>query len=157
MDRTNFPQRKHIRLPNFDYSSNGAYFITICTKERKQILSQIEKTISNEAFVSLLPMGKIVQQFILEIPKHYLEISLLSYVIMPDHVHILLYAKQNDDSIQISRIIKAFKRLSAKACGERIWQDRYNDHVIRNEMDLQTKIEYIETNPLRKLLKDEKL
>ena len=82
----NRPQRKHPRLPEYDYSQQGAYFLTICTKNRACILSHvlIPESEADGALVSLTEIGEIVLQHLLRIP------GLDSYVIMPNHVHMLL-------------------------------------------------------------------
>ncbi|MBP3412116.1 MAG: transposase [Oscillospiraceae bacterium] len=147
------PKRKRIRLTNFDYSSQTAYYLTICTKNRTPSLSRICVTEDRRIVVDLSPKGQKVQEYILGIPKHYTDFSLLSYIIMPDHIHLIVGIEQGDKPSSIPNAIKAFKRLTTKEFGEQIWQERYYDHVIRNEAELQTKIEYIETNPLRMLLK----
>ena len=148
-----YPKRKRMRLPNFDYSSQTAYYLTICTKDRNPILSRVYVTEDQKIVVDLSPKGQKVQEYILGIPKHYADISLLSYIIMPDHIHLIVFVEQGDTPSSIPNVIKAFKRLTTKEFGKQIWQDRYYDHVIRNDAELQTKIEYIETNPLRMLLK----
>ena len=73
---------KSTRLKHWDYSSCGAYYVTICTKDRKYYFGEI---IHRKMILST--MGKIVEQFWMEIPKHYPNIKLDEYVIMPDHIH----------------------------------------------------------------------
>ena len=84
-----YPQRKRNRLADYDYSENGAYFITICTEKKKCCLSQI-RLIQSEAMVTLTRKGQIVERFIYEIPVKYPTVSVDHYVIMPNHVHLLL-------------------------------------------------------------------
>ena len=99
MDNDNkLPKRKRNRLKNYDYSSNGAYFITICTKDRKNMFwdkSQPdfvgEDIILPPDSVMLSSYGKIVEEAINSIPEFYAHIELLQYVIMPNHVHMILF------------------------------------------------------------------
>ena len=85
------PQRKHPRLCGYDYSSEGIYFLTICTAERKPILSKIIASKTNDAASLLLTeFGKIAEQYIHSISAAYPNTTVLSYIIMPDHIHLLL-------------------------------------------------------------------
>ena len=83
---TDRPQRKRIRLTDYDYSAPGAYFITICTREKRCILSRI----SAGAAVVLSTEGQFVDRAIKNISVIYPGIAVDDYVIMPNHVHILL-------------------------------------------------------------------
>lgn len=79
------------RLQNWDYSENGYYFITICTKERRYYFGEI---INNK--IQLSEIGKIIQHYWLEIPKHFLFVKLDEFAIMPNHVHGILIIKNNN-------------------------------------------------------------
>ena len=182
----NYPKRKRLRLPDYDYSSEGVYFLTLCTKDRAPILSNIKKANENDeavAAISLTQLGSIVQEYILSIPKAYPYINVDSYVIMPDHVHLLLritsvptrraeslaqpfatkerygcgipLAGARPTASVIAQTVAVFKRLTNRDCKQTLWQDGYYDHIIRDAQDYQTRIEYIETNPLRKILNKE--
>ncbi len=85
-------ERKPTRLRNFDYSTNGAYFITICTQNRKKILSHIVggDVLDAPSAVELLPYGIIADKYIKQLNDFYENIEIGSYVIMPNHIHILL-------------------------------------------------------------------
>ena len=85
----NYPQRKRNRLADYDYSENGAYFITICTENKKCCLSHIQ-CIDTETQITLTRKGQIVERFVGEIPIKYPTVSVDHYVIMPNHVHLLL-------------------------------------------------------------------
>ena len=86
------PKRKNIRLKDYDYSQAGAYFVTICVKERKNILSEttVGANIVRPNEIRLTKYGEIVKSAINNIPKYYPNISVDNYVIMPDHIHLLL-------------------------------------------------------------------
>ena len=159
------PQRKRLRLESYDYSQPGSYFITICTRERNQeVLCSIEPAVGAiinrpPAEVSLTALGQLTRQAILDIPNRYPGISVDAYVIMPDHVHLIL-AVQNTgpDGRQIaaptsiSTVIQQLKRAVSRAAGQSLWQKSFYDHVIRNETDLAEVRRYIENNPLSRIL-----
>ena len=134
------PVRLKNRLKNFDYSQNGAYFITICTKGRVQFLSEISP---EDARVALLPYGKIVESFILNEPK------IIKYVIMPDHIHlvVLLDGQHDPYGKQVASTVRSIKTLVTKAIGVSIFQRSYYDHIIRNREDFEHVWQYIEHNP----------
>ena len=75
------PERKKNRLENYNYSENGAYFITICVKDRKKILSDI---VGDDAHIVPKRIGLIVEKYI----KNAREIE--KYIIMPDHIHMII-------------------------------------------------------------------
>ena len=79
------PSRKQNRLPDYDYSQNSAYFVTLCTQDRKQILSDIV----GDGFPVPKVCGKIAEEMIRKIPKKYPYVSVDKYVIMPDHIDYL--------------------------------------------------------------------
>ncbi len=160
------PKRINIRIPNYDYGGNGAYFITVCTKERKKILSNVGATIGRpNAFlneIQLTGYGKIAEKHINQLNDFYNNISVDRYVIMPDHIHLILSILNgqsgtpvptgenikidNSNSI-IARFVSTFKRFCNKEYCVNIWQPRYYDHVIRNQQDYNEVWEYIENNP----------
>ena len=85
------PVRKKNRLENYDYSQNGAYFITICTDKRKCLLSTIVGAIIDRpAYAQLTEWGRYAEEAILRIPLCYPDVALEKYVIMPNHIHLLL-------------------------------------------------------------------
>lgn len=150
-----YPRRKRIRLPEFDYNSVGAYFITICTKDREQILSRVSvgTTIGRPPTVTLTRYGVIVEEAIQQITDHYPEALIDHYVIMPNHIHIILRLDCEDGRAMlvptISRVIQQMKGYVSKRIGHSIWQRRFYDHVIRNEEDYRSIWEYIDNNPAR--------
>ena len=85
------PKRKQNRLAKYDYSTPNAYFITICTDNRRNLFWKgVEMIIDRPENVPLTDLGRIVQQSIEDIPKHYPMVSVDHHVIMPNHVHLLL-------------------------------------------------------------------
>ena len=88
-----FYNRKTTRLKNYDYGRTGVYFVTICTQDRKRVLSSIVGTDvldgPNEIYVELLPYGKTADKIINQMSGFYDNIVVKSYVIMPDHIDYL--------------------------------------------------------------------
>lgn len=94
----------------------------------------------------LLPIGEVVCEYLNKIEMVYNNVILDEYVIMPNHIHILLKIEQ-DESISISRIIKQFKGIVVKKIGFPVWQARFYDHIIRNEKEYYFIKNYIKSNP----------
>ena len=162
MGAVEFPNRKPNRLNNYDYSQNGAYFVTICTQERKKILSKITvgtpvPGCPQELRMELLPHGKVADKYIRQMDAFYDHISVEQYVIMPDHIHLLLIIRETEGhpgtgvpterTSALARFVGTFKRFCNKEYGINIWQGRYYDHVIRNQQDYDEIWQYIENNP----------
>ena len=146
------PKRKPNRLPDFDYRTPGAYFITICTKDRKCLLW--DTVGASIARPQLSQYGLVVQKAICDIPNHYPAISIDHYVVMPNHVHLLLQINTDADgrpmvAPTISTVVQQFKGIVFKQIGHSIWQKLFHDHVIRNAADYTKIWEYIENNPLQ--------
>ncbi len=155
LDVKMLPQRKHPRLTGYDYSQNGAYFLTVCTKNRCKILSEIgitASTLEEHHGVCLLPYGVVAESVILHMDRIYAHISVDKYVIMPDHIHFLIaihgdYKENVEGTSEIARFIGTFKRFCNREYGRNIWQRGYFDHVIRNQMDYDQTWQYIDNNP----------
>ena len=150
--------RKNIRLKDFNYNSEGAYFITICTQNKICLLSHImQTTVLDTPKIHLTKYGEIANKVILQLSDFYNNVSVENFVIMPNHVHLLLFINYSSttppetspqNSI-ISRFISTFKRFCNKEFGENIWQKRSYDHIIRNTSDFDEHLKYIYENPIR--------
>ena len=165
------PQRKRIRLPDYDYSSPGTYFVTVCTQNRRCILSDIVvgDGVLDVPQARLTSSGMCVRDTLLEIEQHYKWLSLDHYVIMPNHIHLLLRIEGNGPSgtpaptnmdngpsgtpaptnETLPKLISTFKRFTNRRCGMQLWQRSYHEHVIRGESDYREIWEYIDTNPAK--------
>ena len=155
-------ERKQTRLKYYDYGKNGAYFITICTNNHAKTLSNICRgDPCGRPKVEYSLLGKIVEKVLLSIPSMY-DIKLDYYVIMPNHIHMILIIEERATTRvapTIGSIVGAFKSLVSnewlnlcKSKGiftDKIWQRNYYDHVIRNEHDLYEIRKYIDENPLK--------
>ena len=158
------PKRKKNRLENFDYGKAGAYFITICVKNRKKILSNIVGAgVLDCPKTKLLYHGEIADKYIKQIGDFYDNISIDKYVIMPDHIHLILIIKngrprtpaptgEKNKNTSVTEFVSTFKRFCNKEYDESIWQRSFYDHIIRDQNDYNEIWEYIENNPKKWLL-----
>lgn len=147
------PKRKPNRLQGYDYSRNGAYFITICIKEKVEILwNNVEQIrVCPENNVHLSEYGLIIKNEINKISEIYENnVVIDKYVVMPNHIHMIIFI-ENDGRPQvaptISRIIQQFKGSVTKQIGFSIWQKLFHDHIIRNKQEYKMIWHYIDTNP----------
>ena len=182
--------RKTIRLKNANYDGPGAVFLTICTKDRNCVLSNIfvgtgvpdgpfarvdntkEPSLyqPEDIVVKLKPYGLIAQGVIEQLNNFYADISVISHVIMPNHIHLLIFLHPCEEVLigqrteqgpsrtpvptglknsKISRFVSTFKRFCNKEFGKNMWQSRSYDHIIRNQQDYEEHIRYIYENPIR--------
>ena len=153
-DPKTYTRRNSNRLPSYDYRSSGAYFITICTYKRQRVLE--------------IP---IIRTALLEkwhqLPQRFQGVRLDEIVIMPDHVHGILWLDGSvKDAPTLGRVVGALKAWVTIAwrnyhkeenipCLSHLWQRDYFEHVIRNEEDLELTREYIVNNPIKALLLQE--
>ena len=170
--------RKNNRLRSYDYSRNGVYYITICTQNREGILWDAVPAVAaaisrHEISYKLSHVGEIVEQAICAIPLHYEGVLVDEYVIMPDHVHMILIIQRGDARLEaalasecddrgttnanvarptISGIVGQMKRYVTRTVGVSIWQRSYYDHVVRDHRDYCELVEYIRDNPLKLFL-----
>ena len=135
-----YPTRKKLRLESYDYSEEGFYYLTVCTKDRRNILSDIRIQDDHTVAVQLTPYGEAAERYLKSLP------GINRYVIMPNHIHMIIH-KTNGKSIASD--VRSWKGLVSKTIGAKIWQDSYYDHIIRNEKDYLEKCRYIDENPAR--------
>jgi len=154
-EKLKLPKRKKNRLENYDYSSPGVYFITICTKDRKEYFwDNVGAAIGRPQDVELSYSGKIVDEAINNIPNIYSNVLVEHYVIMPNHIHLLLSICSDDcgrpmAAPTVSRIVNQLKGYVTKKMGVSVWQKLFNDHVVRNRQDYEEHVKYIYENPMR--------
>jgi len=156
-----FAKRKHPRLKNYDYSQNGCYYVTICTKNHYCILGQIP--VGWDAHipptVELSDIGKIAKKYIENINCVY-DVSVDNYVIMPNHIHLLISisaeksgglwaARPTAANPTLHTIIRSFKTMVTKQIGYSVWQDSYFDRIIRDEKGYREVWQYIDENPVK--------
>ncbi len=172
------PKRKEHRLINYDYSQNGAYFVTICTKNMAHYFWDENNTtrfpntnLDNPIYsvgaafggprnkIKLSEFGKIVKNELKTIPNIYTDIVFIhKFVIMPNHIHMIIVINKNFEANDnsgppkaaptLGRIINQFKGSISKKCGFKIWQKSFYDRVIRNNREYLEIWRYIENNPI---------
>jgi putative transposase len=153
-------KRKPSRLRDYNYSQDGYYFITVCTIGRKEFFGDIR-----EAEMELNRYGEIVNQCWYDLPRHYPNCSLDSFLIMPNHVHGIIVI-DNETAVGngfkpfpthgLSEMIRGFKTFSSRRINERIlgndrfqWQKSFYDHVVRSDKSLDLIRGYIQNDPLK--------
>ena len=152
------PKRKTPRLTGWDYSSPGAYFVTVCTREKQQLLGEVVGGgIYDAPQMRLSMQGKAVEETLRQMKEHD-GVTVEKAVIMPNHIHLLLFVKErpggssqapNPTNAAVPKFVSLFKRLCNRRCGENLWQRSYHDHILRSEADALRVWEYIDTNPAK--------
>ena len=132
------PVRKPNRLNGYDYSRNGAYFITICAKNRECLFGNIPV---GAAFCRphYSDIGVIVSNEINALSHTYQCVNIDCYVIMPNHIHMIICVNYLDDERQnaaptVSRMINQWKRAISIKIGYSVWQKSFHDHIIREQL-----------------------
>jgi putative transposase len=181
----NIKFHKTIRLPDYDYSQPGAYFVTICTRERACIFGDIA---NGEMYLNEL--GRIIWNIWQSLPARYPQINLGPAVVMPNHFHgiveivhfvaaihelplqnaqFLLHQSVPDSNDPIQRrkmllpkVMGYFKMNSARDInqllntpGTPVWQRDYYERIIRDEQEYTRIARYIENNPLHWMMDEE--
>ncbi len=172
---SNNRSRRSIRLKGYDYSADGAYFITICVRGRECLLGEI-----NNGQMILNRCGEIVRDVWEGLPvgaaspgeNRVSDIDLDEYVIMPNHFHAIILINKSPESTEIykdldvddikarrkmilPKVVGRFKMLAAKAINQSreiegsFWQRNYYERVIRSEEDCQIVRQYIINNPVQ--------
>ncbi|HCY75399.1 MAG TPA: transposase [Ignavibacteriales bacterium] len=158
-----------IRLQNWNYANPWWYFVTINTKNHKELFGEI-----NSGKMILNDVGKMAEKIWLDIPEHFSFAELDYFVIMPNHIHGILilndhckdvacnvstlavnakFSKLSPKKYTLSTVIRSYKSAVTKWCNKNEilfeWQPRYFDRIIRNETELYNIRKYIEQNPLK--------
>ena len=148
-------------MQGYDYGRPGCYFITICANERAEFfwdaaaMRSVGADIIRPFSPTLSQYGYFVERAIREIPQHYTGVLVDKYVVMPNHVHMILSLAHRCGRIisaptkAIPTIVGQMKRAVSKMAGFPIWQKGYHDHIIRSEADYRRIWEYIDTNPAK--------
>ncbi|HOX40039.1 MAG TPA: transposase [Candidatus Brocadiia bacterium] len=153
--------RHSIRLPGYDYSQIGMYFVTICAHERQCSFGRIM-----DGVIQMNATGRMIWETWDNLPRHYPHMEPDAFMVMPNHVHAIILLtdavgaglKPAPTAIRysLSEIVRGFKTFSARqinqsrgTLGVPVWQRGYYEHVIRNEHEWSRVRDYIETNPAR--------
>ena len=134
---------KRRRLENYDYSTNGLYFITICCYKKENYFWETDKRECDT--IKLTKAGEITKAELESISDKYQNARIDNYVIMPNHVHFIIELSGADCSL--STIVNQTKGKISRILGYSLWQRSFHDHIIRGENDYEMIWNYIETNP----------
>ncbi|MBR3588514.1 MAG: transposase [Clostridia bacterium] len=159
------PKRKPTRLKNYDYSTPGAYFVTICAGNRRCIFSDIIVGAIHESPVLKLKTYGIIADNVIKKLNSRFDVEISKYVIMPNHIHMLIVITDSEILRAIRESPLRGRSLVSKVVGymkmniskeihkinpdEKLWQRSFHDHIIRNQKDYDMIWEYIDTNVLR--------
>lgn len=121
---------KNIRLPGYDYRTNGYYFITVVTRNRQNLLAGQES---------------VIEQCLNETIAAVKGATIDTNTIMPNHVHLILVLMASN--FPLGEIVRRFKAKVSHALHRNVWQPNYYEHVIRDERALNRIREYIIHNP----------
>ena len=153
----NLPKRKHPRLGHYDYSTVGAYYITICTQNRRCLLSRIVGRGLAPAEIQYTAYGQIAREQLLLLEQRYPSLKIDQYVIMPNHIHAILLLEETAGASPrptIMDIVCAYKSLTTRQCKkvqpiDKLFQTSFYEHVIRGHEDYDEIAEYIVNNPMQ--------
>jgi REP element-mobilizing transposase RayT len=155
------------RLVGYDYGANGCYYVTICTKNRTPYFGNIVET-HNCASLQETQIGEIAEKFWTDIPNHFPFVILDQFVIMPNHIHGILFFDKSGvivetdnypslpnkfgrQSQNLGSVIRGFKSSLKRYANENNidfeWQERFYDRIIRSNSGLTRVREYIFNNP----------
>jgi putative transposase len=155
------PRRKNIRLKDYDYAQEGYYFVTICTKDRQKLLSNIVRGGLHAApDVELTVIGKEIIKTINFIENKNSNVIFDKYTIMPNHVHLIMVLLNSqlgrDGTLPLHKIIGQLKSYTNKKYNDIkktknliLWQRNYYEHIIRNECEYLETWTYVDTNPAK--------
>ena len=163
-------QYRFHRLPEFDYSTPGACFITVCTNGERNYFWESVAALTAQPLAALPPYGcgvplagcerplhrlpltrygRYAAEAIRDIPKFYSHSSVDQSVVMPNHIHLLLRLDETPGQAGIPQIVRQMKAHVSKRAGFSIWQRSYYDHVIRGQKDYDMIWQYIADNPAK--------
>ena len=138
-----FPNRKSPRIPGYDYATPNYYFLTICTHNMKCLFWSDGK---------LNRLGRIAYDTVMEIPHHFPKNHVERFVIMPNHIHMILVVEPGgaNAAVVVGACKSHISRLVHRICPElKLWQESFHDHIIRNQKQYERIWAYIDTNPMR--------
>lgn len=155
------PSRKQARLKDFDYCTTGAYFVTICTQNKAWIFELEQNFVGNDLCVVPPLQNQIIHKWIKQIETKFDNIKIDKYVIMPNHIHLILVITERHAGRSLPDIMQYFKTMTTNEFiqnvkngllmpfDKKLWQKSYYDHIIRDEQDYQKIWKYIDENPLK--------
>ena len=146
------PVRKHPRLDNYDYSASGAYFVTVCTQNKRCLLSRVVDGGLAPTEIIYSPYGEAAREQLILLEQRYPSLKIDQYVIMPNHIHAIMILHGDGQGPALTDIVCAYKSLTTRACKkiqpiDKLFQTSFYEHVIRGREDYMGIAEYIVNNP----------
>ena len=143
MDYKILRPRQNPRLQNYDYKTANHYFVTVCTHHKQCVFGAAGEPNG---------IGQMAAQGITAIPEHFPEVTVDEYVVMPNHVHVILIFPQGVKDL--SAVVGSYKSYVSKMFhmehpGVTLWQRSFYDHIIRDENAYCEIKRYIQENPLK--------
>ncbi len=157
------PRRKPMRLTGWDYSGQGMYFLTLCTKGKRPLFGRVVGGgVLDAPRTVLSPAGETLERQLRSMADSYQHVVLKKYVIMPNHLHLLVRltglphgpsgtpaptgGRANE---AVPALVSALKRFTDRACGLSLFQRGYHDHIVRDEADFLRVWTYLDENPAK--------
>ncbi len=154
-----FPVRKNTRLQGYDYTAPGAYFVTVCTQNRRNLF-HFEKGNVGNGLCAVPIQNQIVHHWLKETENKF-GVKIDKYAIMPNHIHCIVTITERHAGRSLHDIMRWFKTMTTNAyiCEvkngrlppfyNKVWQKSFHDHIIRGEADYLENWQYIDNNPLK--------
>ena len=150
--------RRSIRLPGYDYTQAGWYFVTLCTQDHVCLFGRIV-----DGRMQLNSPGRMIDMAWNRLPDHQRNVEIDTHIVMPNHVHAIVVLLPGDEErpLSLADIVRRFKTFTTRhyvigvkrhgwpPFSGRLWQRNYYEHIIRNERSLNKIRQYIADNPAR--------
>lgn len=156
--------RKQNRLGYYDYGQMGSYFVTLCTRNRLSLFAMEPIVENGHRAVPRPPQNLVILKGLRETQRYFPNIAIDKWIIMPDHLHMIVTIKEQQAGRSLPDVMQYFKTMTTtdyvrgvKAgvlppFDKKLWQKSYYDHVIRNQQDYDETWQYIENNPTKWML-----
>jgi putative transposase len=138
------PERKSPRLREFDYTTAGAYFVTVCARSHACIFGE-----AVQDAIRLSQTGQLVATCWLDLSIHFSGLALDAFVVMPNHVHGIIWLSRAGHAPPLPVVIGSFKAAASRVAQRPLWQRSFHDRVIRDEAELHALRQYVADNPFR--------
>ena len=138
-----FYDRKATRIPNYDYTVDNYYFITVCTHEKRCIFGKPDK---------LNELGKIASECLGKVGALFESVTVDNYIVMPNHIHAIIIIENNSAKrVDLSIVVGQYKSAVTRKIHEKnpdfiVWQRSFHDHIIRHQSEYEKIWQYVQFN-----------